>query len=92
MRIALGALPGQIRNQFVSVGLRVLAVGTVLGLAGAWVAGRAMQSVLVAVPPLQPTIVASIVAVMTLVTFAACLLPAHRAPRVDPLVALRGDG
>ena len=92
VRIALGALPGQIRNQFVSVGLRVLAVGTVLGLAGAWVAGRAMQSVLIAVPPLQPTIVASIVAVMTLVTFAACLFPARRAARVDPLVALRSDG
>ena len=46
IRMALGAQRGQIGSQFLSLGLRLLAAGTILGLLGAWLAGRAMQSVL----------------------------------------------
>ena len=52
IRMALGAQRGQIGAQFLSLGLRLLAAGTILGLIGAWLAGRAMQSVLFDVPTL----------------------------------------
>lgn len=89
VRMALGALPKQIGNHFLSVGLRLLTAGTILGLAGAWVAGRAMQSILFDVPPLPLTIVAAAMLVMTTVSLLASWLPARRAARVDPMEALR---
>ena len=52
IRMALGAQREQIGTQFLSLGLRLLAAGTILGLIGAWLAGRAMQSVLFDVPTL----------------------------------------
>ncbi|MEJ7617864.1 MAG: FtsX-like permease family protein, partial [Pyrinomonadaceae bacterium] len=52
IRMALGALPAQIGRQFLSLGLRLLALGTILGVIGAWLAGRAMQSILFGVPAL----------------------------------------
>ena len=54
VRIAIGALPMQIRNQFLSIGARLLVSSAVIGMGGAWLAGRAMQSVLFNVPPLHP--------------------------------------
>lgn len=69
----------------------MLIFGTLLGLLGAWGAGRAMQTLLFGVPALHPTTFAAAVAVMTVVTIAACVLPALRAAKVDPLIALHGD-
>ena len=54
VRMALGARPEQIRGQFFSLALRLLAGGTILGLIGAWLTGRAMQAVLFHVPGSQP--------------------------------------
>src|SRR5207237_3555882 len=57
VRIALGAQQEQIRSQFFYLAFRLLACGTVLGVAGAWLAGRAMQTVLFHVPALNlPTL------------------------------------
>src|SRR2546430_5787678 len=53
IRMALGAQTRQIGAQFLSLGLRLLAAGTILGLIGAWLAGRAMQSDLFDVPTLH---------------------------------------
>jgi ABC-type antimicrobial peptide transport system permease subunit len=89
--MSLGALPAQIRNQFLRHGLVLLGAGTVLGIAGAWLTGRAMQSVLYQVPALEATTLAVTAVVMALVSLAACLVPATRAARVDPIIALRGD-
>jgi predicted permease len=84
VRMALGAQPSQIRGQFVSLSLRLLAGGTLLGVIGAWQAGRAMRFLLYHVPPLSPGILAGVASVMGVVCLAACLLPAQRAARISP--------
>jgi predicted permease len=89
VRMALGAQPGQIRNQFLSLAVHLLVYGVALGSIGAWVAGRAMQTVLFHVPAFDLTILAAAAAVMGLVTVVACLLPSHRAARISPVEALR---
>jgi predicted permease len=90
IRMALGARPEQIRGQFFSLALRLLACGTILGVMGAWLAGRAMQTVLFHVPALNFGILAGAAGVMGVVSLVACLLPAHRAARISPVEAL-GD-
>jgi predicted permease len=89
VRMALGAQPGQIRNQFLSLALRLLAYGVALGSIGAWIAGRAMQTILFHVPTFDLAILAAAAAVMGLVSVVACLLPSHRAARISPVEALR---
>jgi len=91
VRMALGAQPKQIGFQFLSFGLRLLAAGTMLGVMGAWLAGRAMQSILFDVPALHVTTLAVTVVVMSAVSLIACWLPARRAARVDPMEALRHE-
>jgi len=88
VRMALGARPEQIRGQFVSLALRLLACGTILGAIGAWLAGRAMQTVLFHVPALNFAILAGAAGVMGVVSLVACLLPSHRAARISPMEAL----
>ncbi len=89
VRMVLGAQPGQIRNQFLLLALRLLACGVVLGGIGAWLAGRAMQSVLFHVPPFDPKILSGAAVIMCLVSIAACLVPSYRAARTSPVEALR---
>jgi len=91
IRMALGAQRGQIGAQFLSLGLRLLAAGTVLGLIGASLAGKAMQSVLFDVPTLHIVTLLGTALVMTVVSLVACLIPASRATRVDPIEALRSE-
>ncbi len=88
LRMALGAQPGQIRSQFFFLSLRLLAGGTLLGVIGAWLTGRVMQSVLFQVPALDLSILAGATCVMALVALAACLLPSQRAAHVSPMEAL----
>jgi predicted permease len=88
VRIALGAQSGQIRIQFLSLSLRLLSAGTVLGLIGAWQAGRAMRSLLFQVPPLDVAVLATAACVTAAVCLAACLLPSQRAARISPMEAL----
>jgi predicted permease len=91
IRMALGAQREQIGAQFLSLGLRLLAAGTILGLMGAWLAGRAMQSVLFDVPTLHVATLFGTAFVMTAVSLIACLIPARRATKVDPIEALRAE-
>src|SRR5580692_1747388 len=88
VRMALGAQPRQIRLQFLSLSLRLLTGGTLLGLLGAWQAGRAMNTVLFHVQPLNLPILANAAGVMGVVCFAACLVPSRRAARISPIEAL----
>ena len=89
VRMALGALPRQVLAQFLSLGAKLLLAGTLLGLLGAWAAGRAMQTILFGVGPAQPGVLAATFAVTMLVVLLACYIPARRAAKVDPMVALR---
>ena len=91
IRMALGAQREQIGAQFLSLGLRLLAAGTILGLIGAWLAGRAMQSVLFDLPTLPIAALLGTALVMTAVSVVACLIPARRATKVDPMIALRHE-
>ena len=91
IRMAVGAQREQIGAQFLRIGLRLLIAGTVLGLIGAALAGRAMQSVLFDVPPLHFATLLTTTAIMTLVSLIACWIPARRASRVDPMIALRSE-
>jgi len=89
VRMALGELPKQIGAHFFALGLRLLAAGLALGLVGAWLAGRAMQSILFEVPPMAWPIIALAALIMATVSLLACWLPARRATKVDPMKALR---
>ena len=89
VRMALGAQPRQIRNQFLFLAIRLLGYGTTLGGIGAWLAGRAMQSMLFHVPAFNTTILGTTAGVIGLVSIFACLLPSHRAARTSPVDVLR---
>jgi predicted permease len=89
VRMALGALPGQIRNQFLILALRLLAYGVMLGGVGAWLTGRAMQSLLFHVPAFNLAILSGVTGVIGLVSIVACLLPSHRAARTSIVEAIR---
>lgn len=87
VRMALGAAPEQIRGHFFGLTLRLLAVGTCLGLIGAVLAGKAIQAVLFQVAPLSFVILAGAAGVIGLVALVACLLPSMQAARVSPMEA-----
>ncbi len=91
VRLALGAQPKQIAIQFLSLGLRLLAVGTVAGVLGACLAGQAMRKILINVPALPVATLAGTALIMTVVSLVACWLPVRRAARVDPMMALRDE-
>lgn len=91
VRMALGALPGQVLAQFLGLGARLLLAGVVLGGLGAWGVGRAMQSQLFGVGAVHPGVLAATAGVMLLVVLLATFVPSHRASRVSPIEALRDD-
>ena len=91
VRMALGALPGQILRQFLSLGSKLLVVGILFGVLGAWLAGRAMQSLLFEVAGFDPAVLAGTAGILMIIVFLATLLPSQRAARVDPLQALRDE-
>ncbi len=91
VRMALGALPGQVLTQFLGLGARLLVIGLVLGVLGAWGAGQAMQNQLFGVGALHWGVLAATALVMLVVVLLATFLPSHRASRVSPIEALRDD-
>jgi len=91
VRLALGALPRQISRRFLGLGLRLLALGAMVGVFGAWLAVRAMQRLLFAAPPFPTGPIAGAALVLTVVSLIACLAPTLRASRVDPTEALRHE-
>ncbi len=88
LRIALGARPSQVRAQFVGLALRLLAVGLVVGGAGAWLAAGAVQGLLHDVRALDPWMLAAAGGLLAVVALAASAIPSERAARVSPVEAL----
>jgi predicted permease len=91
IRLALGARPMALFGMVVRQGMRPVAVGAVAGLAAAVVVTTVMQSLLFGVDPVDPMTYAAASAMLTVIALAACAIPAMRATRVDPLVALRDE-
>ncbi|MGB2641261.1 MAG: FtsX-like permease family protein, partial [Candidatus Acidiferrum sp.] len=89
IRMALGASPRQILALLLKQGAQLLAAGLLVGLAGAWALTRAMSHMLVGVSPSDPLTYLSVSILLSSITLLACWIPARRAIRVDPMVALR---
>lgn len=91
VRIALGAAPRDVAGLVVRQGLGVAGVGVALGTAAALGAGKVLSSVLYGVSPRDPLVLAASAVLMLAVAAAASWLPARRAAKVDPVVALRSE-
>jgi putative ABC transport system permease protein len=91
IRMALGQNPGSIRNQVLLEGVRMSAISAAAGLTIATLLSRSLASLLYGVKASDPVTFASMAAVLMAVALAGCYIPAHRATRVDPLIALKTD-
>jgi predicted permease len=91
VRMALGAQRGEVVRLMLVDGLRPAFYGLVLGLAASVGAVRLIQSMLYGTRPLDPAIFASVAATLLAVAVMACLIPAWRASRIDPMQALRTE-
>jgi len=91
VRMALGALPGQVLGQFLKLGGILLAVGTVAGLVGAYFVGRLMNSMLFEISALNPLVLGGTAVLLGSVVAIASYLPARRAAHIPPFEALRSD-
>lgn len=89
LRIALGAQPGSVLRLVVAEGMRVAAIGVIAGLLGALALSRMMSSLVYGVAVRDPMTFASVAIILALIALIACFIPARRAAKVDPMVALR---
>ena len=89
VRMALGATPRGMLRLIVSEGMKVALIGIGTGLTGGLALGRAMSSLVFGVPVRDPATFTGVAVVLASVSLAACAIPAIRASRVDPIVALR---
>jgi ABC-type antimicrobial peptide transport system permease subunit len=89
IRVAIGAEAGQIRSMVVGEGLRLALIGVAIGLAVALALAQSIASFLFGVEPWDPLVFAAMPLLLLAVALLAVWLPARRASRVDPIVALR---
>jgi putative ABC transport system permease protein len=91
LRMALGAPRGQVLRLIVGEGMTVGAIGIGVGVAGALALSRVLATLVFDVPVRDPLTYAAVAAMLAIVALAACVIPARKASRVDPMVALRCD-
>lgn len=89
LRVALGALPWQVLGVVIRHGMLLAGLGAVVGVAGSLALTRLLGSQLYGVTPTDALTLGGVTALLLLVALAACVIPARRATRVDPMVALR---
>jgi predicted permease len=90
IRLAMGSGPTAIFGLVLRQGARVVGLGLLLGALGAFFSVRLMQSLLFEVESTDPTVMGGVAVILAVVGFVACVLPARRATRVDPVTALGG--
>jgi putative ABC transport system permease protein len=91
IRLALGAQRTDVLRLVVGHGMRLVILGVVLGTAGAFAVTRLLESLLFGVSATDPATFAAVSAALSAVALLACYIPARRATRVDPIIALRYD-
>jgi putative ABC transport system permease protein len=91
LRMALGAGRFAVVRLVVSEGMVLAAIGLILGLIGAWLVGRTMQSMLYGVTAFDYGVFSAVGAVLLGSALLACYVPARRAATVDPMLALRAE-
>ena len=91
IRLALGATPRQVQRHMAGAGLKLAAAGLACGVAAAWLSTRTLEGILAGTSPTDPIVFGTVSVVLALVAFCASWLPARRAARVDPLMALRAE-
>ena len=88
-RMALGSTPGQVFKLVIQDGLRLTAIGVVLGLVAAVIVTRYLASLLFQIGTIDPLAISIVTVLLVCVALVACYIPARRATRVDPTIALR---
>jgi putative ABC transport system permease protein len=91
LRMALGARQRDVLKLVMGHGLVIILIGLSTGLFGAWAVTRLLSSTLYQVSPDDPATFTLVAALLASVALLACYLPARRATRVDPMVALRHE-
>jgi putative ABC transport system permease protein len=91
IRVALGANRASVMRSVLSEPARLVGLGLVIGLAGTLAAGRVVERLLYGIRPTDPLTLVAVALVLLIVAIVASYLPARRATRVDPIVALRAD-
>jgi len=91
IRLALGACVRDVSRRVVGDGLRIVGVGLVIGLAGAWAQAPLLERFLFGVRPVEPVFLLAAVLLLAMVGLVAAAVPAHRASRVDPVRLLRSE-
>jgi putative ABC transport system permease protein len=91
IRVALGAKQSDVMRWVLGAGARMALLGVGIGIAAALALTRLMTNLLYGISAADPITFVGVAALLTLVAFAACYIPARRAMRVDPMVALRHE-
>ena len=91
IRAALGATAGDVLKMILRGGIVMAAIGLALGFAGTLALTRLMEDILFGVGARDPLTIAAVAGILAGVAMLACFIPARRASKVDPLVALRYD-
>ena len=89
VRLALGATPGGLARTVLGQGLRAVVAGLVVGIGAGIGVAAAVASLLFGVTPYDPAVVLVVIGIILSIATAACLTPAARATRTDPMIALR---
>ena len=91
IRMALGARPGDVLSLVLRRGMKLTLIGVALGLMGAFASTRLLRDMLFGIKPFDPLTFAAMTLLLMCISLVACLLPARRATKVDPMDVLRSE-